>query len=516
GELVTYTISIQNTGPSDARFVDVKDQLPAGLSLVSITASGGGACAGTLCQFGTVGSGNSRTVTVVARVGSDVLGDVTNTAAVDSVDNAAGSPRTDSETTTVIASATLAVTKVALTDPASAGGTALYQIVVTNEGPSDAQSVVVTDTLPAGMTYAGGDVACTASGQDVTCTVATLAAGASRSFLVQANVASDLADGISLTNYVTATSPTATNAPTDNATIAVRQASGGEADLSVSKEGPATVVAGEQIVYTLVVTNSGPATATAVSLVDALPDGVSFVDATSSQGLCESGVSCELGTLGSGATASIVVTGLVASNVVSGTALVNTAYVDSANLDGDLTNNRDTASTAVTAEALVSIVKDVIPAAVEPGMSIVYRIVVANGGPSTARNVVVADTLPAEVINTAVSSSQGGCTGFPCTLGDIEPGGSATIFVVGTVADSADGEFTNTASVTSDTAFAEGSTTSDDATATATTVADLALVKEAPSTALAGGSVVYTLTVRNLGPSAAQAVTVTDALPAGM
>src|SRR5690606_39048004 len=30
GELVTYTINIQNTGPSDARFVDVKDQLPAG------------------------------------------------------------------------------------------------------------------------------------------------------------------------------------------------------------------------------------------------------------------------------------------------------------------------------------------------------------------------------------------------------------------------------------------------------------------------------------------------------
>ena len=54
GEVVTYTITITNDGPSDARFVDVKEQLPAGLSLLSIAASDGGACAGTLCQFGTV------------------------------------------------------------------------------------------------------------------------------------------------------------------------------------------------------------------------------------------------------------------------------------------------------------------------------------------------------------------------------------------------------------------------------------------------------------------------------
>jgi uncharacterized repeat protein (TIGR01451 family) len=129
-------------------------------------------CAGTLCQFGTVAYTSTRTVTVVALVGSDVTGVVTNTAAVDSVDNVAGLPVSTTATTTINASAVLTISKVALNDPAYAGGVALYQIVVTNEGPSDAQNVVVTDTLPVSTTYAGGDAACSASGQTVTCALA--------------------------------------------------------------------------------------------------------------------------------------------------------------------------------------------------------------------------------------------------------------------------------------------------------------------------------------------------------
>jgi hypothetical protein len=98
-------------------FVDVKEQLPSGLTLQSISASDGGACAGTLCQFGTVAVDDSRTVIVVALVGSDVTGVVTNTAAVDSVDNVAGLPVSTTATTTVNAAAVLSVTKVALNTP---------------------------------------------------------------------------------------------------------------------------------------------------------------------------------------------------------------------------------------------------------------------------------------------------------------------------------------------------------------------------------------------------------------
>jgi uncharacterized repeat protein (TIGR01451 family) len=391
-------------------------------------------CAGTLCQFGTVAYTTTRTITVVALVGSDVTGVVTNTAAVDSVDNVAGLPVSTTATTTVTASAVLTISKVALNDPAYAGGVALYQIVVRNEGPSDAQNVVVTDTLPVSTTYAGGDAACSASGQTVTCEIGALAAGATRTLLVQANVDSLAADGLTLTNVVTATSPTATTPVTDVVTSTVRQPSGGDADLVISKHAADTVIAGEEITYTLVVTNRGPATATTVSVVDALPGGVSLVRVTSSQGVCESGVSCQLGSLALNATATITVVGLVASDVATGTELVNVARVDAANRDPVSGNNQTSVTTTVETAANLSISKSATPSPAVPGEQLTYVLVITNSGPSDAVGVQVTDTLPGGFNLNLVSATQGGCSSLPCTLGTLPAGGVARITIVGSVA----------------------------------------------------------------------------------
>ena len=67
--------------------------------------------------------------------------------------------------------------------------------------------------------------------------------------------------------------------------------------------------------------------------------------------MCGQGVNCQLGTIVSGFTATVVVTGLVASDTVSGTALVNQARVDSANYDSALANNSSVMTTVVSATA---------------------------------------------------------------------------------------------------------------------------------------------------------------------
>src|SRR5690606_25104125 len=143
--------------------------------------------------------------------------------------------------------------------------------------------------------------------------------------------------------------------------------------------------------------NNGPAAANDVQVVDALPGGVSFVAAVPSQGMCEAGISCQLGAMELDATATITVDGFVASATQTGTVLVNTARVDAANGDPYAANNTASATTTVESSADLSIGKVASPSPAVPGAALTYQIVVTNSGPSDALNVIVTDTLPADL-----------------------------------------------------------------------------------------------------------------------
>ena len=127
----------------------------------------------------------------------------------------------------------------------------------------------------------------------------------------------------------------------------------------------------------------------------------------------------------------------------------------------------------------------------------------------------VQDLLPAGIANPAVSSSQGGCLGFPCLLGDLAPGASATIVVVGVVTQTTAGQLTNTASLTTQTDLAPGSLTTASAVHSVAAVADLALALDSTPTAVAGLTATVVAQVTNLGPSPADGAIVTLTLPAG-
>ncbi|MDQ3933711.1 MAG: hypothetical protein M3340_03675 [Actinomycetota bacterium] len=81
-------------------------------------------------------------------------------------------------------------------------------------------------------------------------------------------------------------------------------------DLSIQKLASAsTFAAGEQVVFTLAVSNAGPADAPGVTVTDVLPDGLTFVSAEPSQGTCSGGrtTTCSLGTLAAGQDADVVI-----------------------------------------------------------------------------------------------------------------------------------------------------------------------------------------------------------------
>jgi len=93
------------------------------------------------------------------------------------------------------------------------------------------------------------------------------------------------------------------------------------------------------IVYTLTVNNDGPAEAAAASLTDTLSRYVGFVSFNASQGSCSKGkvsLTCSLGTLASGQSATVTIT---VNRTSTRFAIVNTATVSSSTFDIDKSDN---------------------------------------------------------------------------------------------------------------------------------------------------------------------------------
>jgi uncharacterized repeat protein (TIGR01451 family) len=119
------------------------------------------------------------------------------------------------------------------------------------------------------------------------------------------------------------------------------------ADLSLTKtDPPGRTPTGRNLPYTVTVTNNGPNAASGVTVIDQLPPSVTFVSATPTQGTCgESGeiVTCDLGTLGGGASSTI---NIVVKPTMPGT-ITNTATVSASTPDPNGDNNSDSEATSV-------------------------------------------------------------------------------------------------------------------------------------------------------------------------
>ncbi len=168
----------------------------------------------------------------------------------------------------------------------------------------------------------------------------------------------------------------------------------GGADLRISKaDSSDPVVAGTDLVYTIDVTNDGPADARGVIVTDTLPSGASYVSNTDgcAQGPGAGMLTCYLGDLQAGATRSFTVTVHVAPDLVftagGPLTITNAVTVDSDQDDPTAANNTDTESTQVVALADVEIVSFGAQAPptrllVGDSANVVLRKVITNNGPS--------------------------------------------------------------------------------------------------------------------------------------
>ena len=122
------------------------------------------------------------------------------------------------------------------------------------------------------------------------------------------------------------------------------------ANLSVSKTAsPNPAIVSSNLTYRIIVTNTGPSPATNVAVTDPLPAGVTFVSAAPTQGTCggTTTVTCNLGTLASGSTATVSIICVPQSTGL----LSNTVTTNATESDPNLSDNSATITTPVTTQS---------------------------------------------------------------------------------------------------------------------------------------------------------------------
>ncbi len=208
-----------------------------------------------------------------------------------------------------------------------------------------------------------------------------------------------------------------------------------QADLALGNIAqPSPVPQGQPLTYTLTVTNQGLASASSVTITDALPAGVTFVSAAATQGTCTNlagVISCNLGALG---VASNAVLTVVVTPPVTGV-ITNLATAFTPSPETTLTNNTAGAITTVNPVADLAITGTGLPNPVLTSASLTYTFTVNNLGPSAATAVTVTDALPASMTFLSATASQGACTNtgnlITCSLGGLASNATATVTIVG-------------------------------------------------------------------------------------
>ncbi len=329
GGTATYTIELENIGAVAVTNVTVADSLPAGFTYIDYgvvevdafrTSTQDPFSGASNLNWGTwdIDPGGTVTITFIVDIAittpdgtydNTVTADSTEVGAIDDDGNAAQDTHTpsgedpeDDEDVTVLAPV-LTIDKDTSTPFAEAGGTASYTILIENSGGADATNVTISDTLPAGFTFASQTITATSAPRTSITDPSvgdsvlnwgtwTIQPGGS----VEIDFVVDIGGGVAQGTYdnTAAATSTETGAIDDDGTAAqdadtppAQDPENDEdvtiilmPDLDVTKTSSAAgnpVSPGDTISYTILITNNGVGRATDVVVFDSLPTGTAYV-----------------------------------------------------------------------------------------------------------------------------------------------------------------------------------------------------------------------------------------------
>ena len=323
-DIITYTVTVENTGLNQATNIEILDTLPGEVSYQSDDSGGTYNSGSGIWSIATLDAGNTATLNIVAQV--DVAGSgIVNTATLTAVDQPDTNGSDDSASVTITSEEVdVGINKTVDDTENYADGTVTYTIEATNNSiTTTATNIVIVDTLPSGVTYDSHFpiTGVSVSGNTVTWTIASLNPGNSTSLDIDAIVDSGAADGTAISNTATLTSldqaDTVAGNDSDSASFTVdnRTDLGMSVATTVNGVSGTTASEGDTVVFTWTITNNGPMDATDLSVtVDdilELANWSSIIVQDEGGNVLDLSTSPNLGDLAAGDSMNITVTAVV-------------------------------------------------------------------------------------------------------------------------------------------------------------------------------------------------------------
>jgi len=308
GDILTYTITCENKGNTDATTTVVIDNLPAEVvflnastgSVYTTDPPGGGI---VTWNHGTILPGTSVSFWVTARTKASLAAGTTilNRA---NITSAEGKSAVTNHSALVGSAPDLTVSKSVTPRTIKPNGIITYSITYKNSGNRAASSVSIGDTIPAGTTYVNGSSTAggTLTGNLLSWTIGSVAAGAQGSVSFQLLVSSTASDGDIIRNTAALTSAAQ---GTINSNAVNTQVLSSPSILTVKTGLPDPVRMGDIITYTIQITNEASTNLTGLVITDPLPDHTAFVSADLGGILKGNDIVWSLGTLAGGASATV-------------------------------------------------------------------------------------------------------------------------------------------------------------------------------------------------------------------